>query len=298
MSVCLRLLAHSCQLINNSFMYRIFFLVFRVLSDTDKKPFIEEAERLRDIHKREHPDYKYQPRRRKQNKNAQDHHVQNSGQNMTINRAMKREDSPCSPRSQTSISPLSCVSQPHSPHIRNNWNEQMDLNRLASCENPYNQDDCLDGNDLDQYLGNINCYQQYNHSYGKLALENENNNNFKIKKACLENTQQSTSSDSFEETITTNFSRYHELQPSTSSGIKTEPKYCTNTTIYSAYQSTIPVQTHAPYYSSSNTHQYLPTYQYLPQRPTVFANSSSNIINGDNNTTTIDVWGGGAPFAM
>ena len=38
---------------------------FRLLSDADKKPFVEEADRLRVIHKREHPDYKYQPRRRK-----------------------------------------------------------------------------------------------------------------------------------------------------------------------------------------------------------------------------------------
>ncbi|XP_076314668.1 uncharacterized protein LOC143227006 [Tachypleus tridentatus] len=54
-----------CQIVSEEFRSPHLLYGRWVLGDDEKKPFIDEAERLRCKHKKDHPDYKYQPRRRK-----------------------------------------------------------------------------------------------------------------------------------------------------------------------------------------------------------------------------------------
>ncbi|XP_060774400.1 transcription factor Sox-21-A-like [Neoarius graeffei] len=46
---------------------------WKLLSDSEKRPFIDEAKCLRAVHMKEHPDYKYRPRRKP--KNGYQYHV-------------------------------------------------------------------------------------------------------------------------------------------------------------------------------------------------------------------------------
>ncbi|XP_008559241.1 sex-determining region Y protein [Microplitis demolitor] len=60
-----RKLADQYPQLHNAELSKTLGKLWRILSDGEKQPFIEEAERLRNAHKKQHPHYKYQPRRRK-----------------------------------------------------------------------------------------------------------------------------------------------------------------------------------------------------------------------------------------
>ncbi|XP_030765604.1 transcription factor Sox-8 [Sitophilus oryzae] len=290
-----RKLADQYPQLHNAELSKTLGKLWRVLSENDKKPFIEEAERLRVIHKREHPDYKYQPRRRKPSKASESSHQMSHGQSTSFSRSLKQEDSPCSPRSHSSTSPSTCSSQPNSPQITShqllkpcdphgididNYHRITDL--VDGGYAIYGNDDGLDSSDLDQYLPSEVPYNFAGYHKNN-SHEEESNNNYKSKRPCVENVL--ASSEVFEEPY---YSRYHELQPT--SVIKNERYDHTNASGSYTHQSCISA---TPYYAGNS--QYVstyPSYQYMQQRPNFTSSTAVGNFSSVESMSNSEPWTG------
>jgi len=110
---------------------------WRGLSQAERNPFIEEAERLRQLHMAEFPDYKYRPRKRPRPRKLSD-----SEKDEVQVVKIKRHSGDFQPGCGSSVTPGPAAGQPGPVSERSLSVEQLCLSSLLGSQSPGTGHDC------------------------------------------------------------------------------------------------------------------------------------------------------------